>query len=51
MSPTKRAPAYERLLAELAKLPGIGRRSAERIALRHDTAQMRQLQQALATGR
>ena len=33
MSPIKRAPAYERLLAELAKLPGIGRRSAERIAL------------------
>ncbi len=33
MNATKRAPAYERLLAELSKLPGIGKRSAERIAL------------------
>lgn len=33
MAVTRRAPAYEDLIDELAKLPGIGRRSAERIAL------------------
>lgn len=33
MAMSLRAPAYDRLLAELGKLPGIGPRSAERIAL------------------
>lgn len=33
MNAAKRAPAYERLLTELSKLPGVGKRSAERIAL------------------
>lgn len=33
MPTTRRASAYERLLTELSRLPGIGRRSAERIAL------------------
>lgn len=45
---TKRAPAYERLLTELSRLPGVGKRSAERIAL-HLIKQPPQAATALAS--